>query len=132
MSRAAQLAPCELPANEDAPDFGCIVALSRIGSGRRDGIRRQVVGIFGLSIMQKNLLQAIELALADKWDAAHEMVQKYETNTTAAWIHAVLHKIEGDDSNSRYWYRRAGKLDHLSDEPKEELAAIRKEVDERP
>ena len=82
--------------------------------------------------MQKNLLQAIELALADKWDAAHEMVQKYETNTTAAWIHAVLHKIEGDDSNSRYWYRRAGKLEHLSDEPKEELEGIRKEVEERP
>ena len=81
--------------------------------------------------MQKNLLQAIELALADKWDAAHEMVQKYETNTTAAWIHAVLHKIEGDDSNSRYWYRRAGKLEHVSDEPKSELAGIRKEVDER-
>ena len=126
------VAPCELPANGNAPDFSCVVALSRIGSGRRDGIRRQVVGIFGLSIMQKNLLQAIELALADKWDAAHEMVQKYETNTTAAWIHAVLHKIEGDDSNSRYWYRRARKLEHVSDEPKSELAGIRKEVDERP
>ena len=82
--------------------------------------------------MPKDLLQAIDLALADKWDAAHEMVQKYETDTTAAWIHAVLHKIEGDDSNSRYWYRRAGKLEHLSDKPKAELAEIRREVDERP
>jgi hypothetical protein len=77
--------------------------------------------------MQKDLLQAIDLALADKWDAAHEMVQKYETDTTAAWIHAVLHKIEGDDNNSRYWYRRAGKLEHVSDEPKEELEGIRTE-----
>ena len=78
--------------------------------------------------MQENLLQAVDLALADKWDAAHEMVQQYEAGTTAAWIHAVLHKIEGDHDNSRYWYRRAGKLEHFSDEPKAELAEIRKEV----
>ena len=82
-------------------------------------------------IMQKNLLQAIDLALAGQWDAAHGIVQQYETDITAAWIHAVLHKIEGDDSNSRYWYRRARKLEHVSDEPKSELAGIRKEVDER-
>jgi hypothetical protein len=126
------VAPCELPANENAPGFGCVVALSRIGSGRRDGIWWQVVGIFDTSVMQKHLLQAIDLALADKWDAAHGIVQQYETDTTAAWIHAVLHKIEGDDSNSRYWYRRAGKLEHVSDEPKAELAEIRKAVEERP
>ena len=81
--------------------------------------------------MHKNLLKAIDLALSGEWDAAHKLVQQYE-NTTAAWIHAVLHKIEGDHDNSRYWYRRAGKLEHFSDEPKAELAEIRKEVDERP
>ena len=59
--------------------------------------------------------------------SAHQVVQKYE-DTTAAWIHAVLHKIEGDRDNSRYWYRRAGKLEHFSDEAREELGEIRKEV----
>jgi hypothetical protein len=44
--------------------------------------------------MDKNLLQAIDLAVAGKWNAAHEIVQQYETDTIAAWIHAVLHKIE--------------------------------------
>ena len=78
--------------------------------------------------MPKNLLQAIDLAAAGDWNAAHEMVQQYETDTTAAWIHAVLHKIEGDHGNSRYWYRRAGKLEHVSDEPAKELAEIRREV----
>ena len=77
--------------------------------------------------MCKELLQAINLAVAGQWNAAHQIVQQYE-DTTAAWIHAVLHKIEGDDSNSRYWYRRAGKLEHFSDEPKAELAEIRGEV----
>jgi hypothetical protein len=78
--------------------------------------------------MQKDLLQAIDSAIAGQWDAAHQLVQQYEADATAAWIHAVLHKIEGDHDNSRYWYRRAGKLAHLPDEPAAELAVIRKEV----
>ena len=78
--------------------------------------------------MNKELLKAIDLALSGQWNAAHKIVQQYETDTTAAWIHGVLHKIEGDPDNSRYWYRRAGKLEHFSDEPKEELAEIRKVV----
>ena len=49
------------------------------------------------------MLRAIELALAGEWDAAHRLVQPYEDDATASWIHAVLHKIEGDLSNSRYW-----------------------------
>ena len=74
---------------------------------------------------QADLLKAIELALADDWDAAHGLVQRHEGDATAAWIHAVLHKIEGDLANSRYWYRHAGKLEHREDEAKAELVRIR-------
>ena len=77
--------------------------------------------------MNKKLVEAVDLALSGEWNAAHQIVQQYE-DTTAAWIHAVLHKIEGDDDNSRYWYRRAGKPEHVSDEPTAELAVIRQEV----
>ncbi len=77
------------------------------------------------TIMKDDLLKAVELALDGKWDAAHGIVQQHETDATAAWIHAVLHKIEGDLGNSRYWYRRAGQLGHFSDEPNAELATIR-------
>ena len=73
------------------------------------------------------MLKAIDLALSGQWRAAHELVQQYE-DTTAAWVHAVLHKIEGDPGNSRYWYRRAGKLEHVADEPKAELEEIRKQL----
>ena len=55
---------------------------------------------------------------------AHQLVQQYESDAMAAWIHAVLHKIEGDLSNSRYWYRRADRMDHVDDEPRAELTAI--------
>jgi hypothetical protein len=70
------------------------------------------------------LPRAIELALAGKWDAAHRIVQRHEDDDTASWIHAVLHKIEGDMDNSRYWYRRAGKMEHAGDEAQTELRAI--------
>lgn len=42
------------------------------------------------------------------WNRAHQMVQDLEDNK-ASWIHAYLHRIEGDISNSDYWYHRAGK-----------------------
>ncbi len=77
--------------------------------------------------MPNDLLRAIDLALAGQWQDAHEIVQQHE-DATAAWIHAVLHKIEGDPDNSRYWYRRAGRTAHFADEPKAELAEIRKGV----
>jgi len=74
------------------------------------------------------LLRSIELALAGEWDAAHRLVQQFEDDATAAWIHAVLHKIEGDLSNSRYWYHRANQRNHLGDEPRSELTSIQAEL----
>ncbi len=53
------------------------------------------------------------------WDRAHEMVAADEGNADAAWVHAYLHRKEGDPGNARYWYRRAGKsvfLGSLDDE----------------
>jgi hypothetical protein len=81
-----------------------------------------------MSRPEKDFLKAIDLALAGDWAGAHEIVQEHEADDTAAWIHAVLHKIEGDLANSRYWYRRAGKLERLAEEPRTELAQIREAV----
>ena len=81
-----------------------------------------------MSASNNDLLRAVELALAGKWDAAHEVVQQYEDDATAAWIHAVLHKVEGDLGNARYWYRRANRMEHVADEPRAELAAISAEL----
>ena len=71
------------------------------------------------------LRSAVDRALAGAWEEAHEIVQADETDPTACWIHAVLHKIEGDAGNARYWYRRAGRLDAVARDATEELAAIR-------
>jgi hypothetical protein len=84
-----------------------------------------------MSAPKKELLRAVELALAEKWDAAHEVVQQYEEDATAAWIHAVLHKVEGDLGNARYWYRRADRMENVADEPLAELNAIQAKLTSR-
>ena len=42
------------------------------------------------------------------WNAAHEAAQSDE-GRDGAWVHAYLHRKEGDTFNAGYWYRRAGK-----------------------
>ncbi len=84
-----------------------------------------------MSPLSDDLLKTVELALAGEWDAAHERVQQYEDDATAAWIHAVLHKLEGDLANNRYWYRCADRMSHVADEPRAELAAIQAELRSR-
>jgi len=43
------------------------------------------------------------------WRAAHEIVQRDEEGALACWAHGIVHLMEGDASNARYWYRRAGR-----------------------
>lgn len=56
------------------------------------------------------------------WDAAHRLVQSFD-DRDCAWVHAYLHRKEGDLGNARYWYRRAGR-----DEHKGELAEEWREI----
>jgi len=42
------------------------------------------------------------------WDAAHSIVQEID-HPDAAWIHAYLHRKEGDEFNAKFWYNLAGK-----------------------
>ena len=53
-------------------------------------------------------LQALNAECEGHWDRAHRIVQEINT-PEAAWIHAYLHRVEGDLSNAAYWYHRAGK-----------------------
>ncbi|HMR90730.1 MAG TPA: hypothetical protein PKC69_00380 [Chitinophagaceae bacterium] len=58
----------------------------------------------GLSIY----LQSLWHDAGGDWEKAHELVQDIN-DSTAAHIHAYLHRKEGDLFNANYWYRRAGK-----------------------
>lgn len=54
------------------------------------------------------LLQALWHDARGEWERAHEIAQADE-NRDGAWVHAYLHRKEGDLGNARYWYRRAGR-----------------------
>lgn len=55
------------------------------------------------------LRQAVDVALTGDWQSAHLIAQKYEDDDVAGWIHAVVHRMEGDLANAGYWYRRVGR-----------------------
>ena len=56
------------------------------------------------------LLEAVGQALQGDWQAAHRIVQEREGDAVADWIHAVVHRMEGDLGNARYWYGRCGRV----------------------
>ena len=53
-------------------------------------------------------LQSLWFEYNGNWNKAHELIQDL-TDKKAAWIHAYLHRKEGDIWNADYWYNKAGK-----------------------
>ncbi len=51
-------------------------------------------------------VEALWWAAKGDWDKAHRIVME-EKGADAAWVHAYLHRVEGDLDNARYWYRQA-------------------------
>ena len=66
-------------------------------------------------------LQALWYERKGNWGKAHQLIQDIN-DPNAAWIHAFLHRKEGDISNADYWYHRAGK--------KRPMISLEKEWDE--
>ena len=54
------------------------------------------------------LLEALWHERRGDWNRAHEITQDLP-GPEAAWVHAYLHRREGDQSNASYWYRQAGR-----------------------
>lgn len=63
------------------------------------------------------VLQSLWYDGKGNWNAAHEIAQEIDT-PDGAWVHAYLHRKEGDVWNADYWYRRAGRTcpDHSLEE----------------
>ena len=79
------------------------------------GILRMTLDELRQSLMATQPPAGLSLALAGLWwDAkgdwmrAHESAQQDE-GAEGSWVHAYLHRKEGDQSNAAYWYSRAGK-----------------------
>lgn len=58
--------------------------------------------------LRNELIKALKTEKEGNWDLAHQIVQQY-SNEMACWIHAYLHRKEGDKGNAGYWYSRASK-----------------------
>ena len=58
------------------------------------------------------VLQALWYDKKGNWDKAHQIVQN-ANDVDSAWVHAYLHRQEGDINNARYWYRRSGQPEFI-------------------
>ncbi|HLK98354.1 MAG TPA: hypothetical protein VK364_11350 [Hymenobacter sp.] len=55
------------------------------------------------------LLRALWHAGRDEWALAHDITQQHEDESLHNWLHALLHRQQGDAGNAAYWYQRAGR-----------------------
>jgi hypothetical protein len=72
-------------------------------------------------------LAAADFRIGPEWQAVHNLCQDHEGEAVFDWGHALCHRIEGDEWNAGYWYRRAGRpvaIGSFSDE----WAAIKAEL----
>jgi hypothetical protein len=70
------------------------------------------------------LSKALGLLRKGDWEAAHQIVQKDEESPLACWAHGIVHLMEGDTSNVRYWYREAKREFPAKPSIEEEIRAL--------
>ena len=76
-----------------------------------------------------DLLTDGQLQIGEACEQAHQICQDHEGTALFDWVHALVHRIEGDDANAAYWYRRAGRTRHPGTRD-DEWRAIRQAVRE--
>jgi hypothetical protein len=77
----------------------------------------------------ESLRRAAALLVTGDWQGAHGIVQD-DPSSLAAWMHGIVHLLEGDESNARYWYERAGRAFPRADAVHDEIEAARVAADE--
>jgi len=70
----------------------------------------------------------VKLLESGDWQAAHAIVQKDEDSPLACWAHGIVHLMEGDLPNARYWYGQAKRAFPASPNPSAEIAALAAEI----
>jgi hypothetical protein len=73
------------------------------------------------------LARAVDHLAAGAWEQAHAIVQP-DSSALAAWLHGIVHILEGDLDNARGWYRRAGRPFPRPEAVQEEIVAARQAV----
>jgi len=71
-----------------------------------------------------DLAAVIALLRAGDWQVAHAIVQADESAPGSCWAHGIVHLLEGDLGNARYWYGRAGRAWPSAPDPGAEIEAL--------
>jgi hypothetical protein len=71
-----------------------------------------------------DLAAVIALLRAGDWQGAHAVVQADESAPGSCWAHGIVHLLEGDLDNARYWYGRAGRAWPATPDPGAEIDAL--------
>jgi hypothetical protein len=71
--------------------------------------------------------RSLEHLAAGEWQPAHEIVQA-DKSVLAAWMHGIVHTLEGDLDNARYWYRKADREFPGAGAVQQEIAAARERL----
>jgi hypothetical protein len=74
------------------------------------------------------LRRALSFLEYGDWRAAHEIVQRDEESPLSCWAHGIVHLMEGDVPNARYWYREAGRPFPEAPSVDEEISALRSSI----
>ena len=75
-----------------------------------------------------DLSRALKHMEAGDWRAAHEIVQRDEESMLACWAHGIVHIMEGDLPNARYWYGQAERSFPSKPSAAEEVRALKAEL----
>jgi hypothetical protein len=74
------------------------------------------------------LQRAVKLLESGDWKAAHEIVQRDEASRLFCWAHGIVHRMEGDTANARYWYRQAKRLFRSDRSVAQEIRDLKEEL----
>ncbi|HEX4927966.1 MAG TPA: hypothetical protein VFV74_08215 [Burkholderiales bacterium] len=81
-----------------------------------------------MALPREEIRQAVMHLERGDWQAAHAIAQRDEAGELACWAHGIVHLMEGDAANARYWYRAAGRAFPEAPSLAAELAALRERL----
>ncbi|MBA3699196.1 MAG: hypothetical protein H0W78_10110 [Planctomycetes bacterium] len=81
----------------------------RVGVATATNLRRALAGhLTGADESQRDAALALALLWHDDLDGAHQLCQAHEGHPECDYVHALLHRREGDFANAKYWFREVG------------------------
>ncbi|HEX5612187.1 MAG TPA: hypothetical protein VFX67_06010 [Burkholderiales bacterium] len=81
-----------------------------------------------MSVQKHELERAVEWLERGDWQRAHAIVQQDEESMLSCWAHGIVHRMEGDTSNARYWYGQAKRSFAAEAAIDAEVAALKEAV----